>query len=223
MNERLIVDQVQAKNRLAGLILSRELLIDVIDAMVSGRANCTNNDPPAAPGFISWSYGTRRMREVLIPLGWEKCDDDQIASAYHKALNIKLVVCNTDEGTGLADSFPQQRSKKGPGTERTVSANQSSLGDILSESTLNGNATKIVPFPVRADRANSVCWFLCVFDEGEVLRAELSCPSVIGNGFFKEFYERILLFGKDDDYKGIRVPRDKPVDDPDFEINVTKK
>ena len=222
MNATLLADPIEAGNRLAQLGLSKEQLCEGIDAMVGARASCTENDPPATPGFTSWSSGIRRMREVLILNGWEKCDDDQIPSVYNRELNVKLVVCNTDDGTGLIDAMPQQRSRKGPGTEKTVSANQGSLGDILT-STLNRKALKIVPFSTPSASGGAVSWYLCVYDEGDSLRAELSCPSDIENGFFRGFFERILLVGKDDNYKGVRLRQDDPLDDSGFEVNVSKK
>ena len=42
-------------------------------------------------------------------------------------------------------------------------------------------------------------WYLCVYAEGEIVRAELSCPSSCGNGFFTAFHERIILLGEDND------------------------
>ena len=40
-----------------------------------------------------------------------------------------------------------------------------------------------------------VYWYLCVYCEGDIVRAELSCPSECEAGFFKTFRERIILLG----------------------------
>lgn len=54
------------------------------------------------------------------------------------------------------------------------------------------------------------------------MRAELSCPSSCGNGFFTAFHERIILLGEDND-GGAKLRHDLPDDDEGFEITVTRK
>ena len=129
---------------------------------------------------------------------------------------IKIAVCNTDDGTGIESRQPQNRSKKGAATDRAISTNQFAFNGILAE------ADNVVQLAPNSDGV--VYWYLCVYSEGEVVRAELSCPTECEGGFFKAFRERICLIGDDDDGSGVRVKSESPDDgDAGFEINVTRK
>jgi hypothetical protein len=221
MNEAiLLTNPIEVGNRLEELGLTREILMSGIEAMVGGRASCTLNDPPSAPGYMSWSYGTRRMREELSSLGWERNEEGQLSSVYNSKLNIKLVVCNTDEGTGMMDRSPAQRSKKGLATELAVYGNQVFVQQNFMpalESTMNFVSRRVDDQPVS--------WYLCVYDMGNVVRAELSCPVSIEDGYFLDFSERIILIGPGDNYDpGVRAIADSPSGgDSGLEINVTRK
>lgn len=221
MNEAiLLTDPIEVGNRLEELGVSRAILMSGIDAMVGARASCTLNDPPSAPGYMSWSYGTRRMREELIPFGWERSEEGQLSSVYNPKLNIKIVVCNTDEGTGMADRTPAQRSKKGLATEMAVYGNQVLVQQNFMPAL---ESTMSLVRPVADDQP--VSWYLCVCDMGNVVRAELSCPVSIEDGYFTGFVERIVLIGPNDDYdSGVRVVNDSPNGGgTDLEIDVTRK
>jgi hypothetical protein len=221
MNEAiLLTEPTVVGNRLEQLGLTREIMISGIDAMVGGRASCTLNDAPSAPGYMSWNYGTRRMREELIPLGWERSEEGQLSSVYNRKLNIKLIVCNTDEGTGLPDRAPAQRSKKGLATELAVYGNQ-----VLVQQNFMPALEPTMSWVPRRAGDQPVCWYLCVCDMGSFIRAELSCPVSIEDGYFTGFIERLVLIGPNDDYdSGVRVISDSPSGGGDgLEINVTRK
>jgi hypothetical protein len=149
-------------------------------------------------------------------VGWERDDDGQISSIYDRKRGVKIAVCNTDDGTGITDRQPQNRSKKGAATDRAVSTNQTVFGSLLAES--------VNVIQLSSEGSNGVVyWYLCVYCEGDVVRAELSCPSECEGGFFKTFRERIFLIGGDDDSSGVRVRRDVPDSDAGFEISVIRK
>ncbi len=214
MNLKLLTNPIEVGNRLDELGLTREDLLEVVESMVAARNSCTENDPPSAPGFKSWSDGTRRLREIGAPLGWERNNDDYVCSIYHDKRGIKIAVCNTDDGTGIEMGQPQNRSKKGAATDRIICSNQSLFTNVLEDS------KNVVQLP---SGSSVVYWYLCVYCEGDVVRAELSCPSECDGGFFKSFMERIILIGGGEDDGGLRVRRDTPDGDAGFEINVTRK
>jgi hypothetical protein len=214
MKPKLLVEPIEVVNRLHELGWTRESLMEVVSCMVSARNSCTENDPPSAPGWKSWCDGTRRLREIGTMLGWERSDDDHISSIYDAKRRIKIAVCNTDDGTGREIGQPQNRSKKGAATDRAVSKNQGVFNTVLEE------AMNVVQ--LTEPSGGLVYWYLCVFCEGESIRAELSCPSECEGGFFKAFRERIILTGGDND-DGIRRRRESPDGDSGFEINVTRK
>ncbi len=173
---------IDVNNRLAELGWTLEEWLEVIDAMVAARNGCTENDPAGAPGWMSWKDGSRRLREMGRPKGLEKSDQDQIPWVFDKERGLRFAVSNTDDGTALPNRIPQNRSKKGPATERVVDYNQ---GSLFSDEDL---AQKVVPLSmVRQHPGIVVSWYLCVFCEGDLYRAELSCPVATENGYFTDF------------------------------------
>lgn len=88
---------IEVGNRLADLGTSRELLIEIADAVVAARTESTENDPAGTRGYRGWQMGTRRSRELHIGRDddWTKDDTDQIASILNKARGLKIVVCNS--------------------------------------------------------------------------------------------------------------------------------
>lgn len=215
MKAILLKNPIEVANRLAELGWKKEDLIEVVDAMEGARNSCTENDPPSAPGWKSWCDGTRRLREIGSLHGLERCEDDHISSVFDKERGIKIAVVNTDDGTGIENRHPQNRSKKGAATDRAVSNNQGVLPNILDD------ANNVIQ--LQKPSGGVVYWYLCVYCEGDVVRAELSCPLECENGFFKSFHERILLISGDDDNTRLRILTDSPTAVPDFEINVKRK
>jgi hypothetical protein len=218
MNSIPLTDPIEVNNRLDELGLNKAQLLEMVDAAVAGRSNCTPFDPRSAPGWMSWRDGNRRLREILVPIGWEVDETDGIPSAVHPQRKIKLTLCNTNAGTGLKDYHPQQMSRKGAATDQIVSVNQSVFGDLLD------SAARTIPIS-RLDRPiGVVCWYLCVYCEDEDVRAELSCPVVCEDGYFKDFHERIILVGRNDGGEGVRSRQQEPDGgDSGFEIAVSKK
>jgi len=211
---KILTEPIAVTNRLSQLGVTREGLQEIIDRMVSARRNVTSNHPPGSAGWFAWAEGTCRSREIFLPLGWERNEESRISS-IHKG-QIRIAVCNTDEGTGVLKSQPMNRSKKGAGTEYVVSLNQGVFADILEA------ASKVIQIPGAFDE-KVVYWYLCVYCEGDDIRAELSCPLKCKRGFFVSFRERIILIGESDDDGGVRKRGDSTESGPDFEIVVTRK
>lgn len=205
---------VEVQSRLEQLGIPRAGLFEVIERAVSARRNATPNHPPGSGGWMAWSEGTCRLREEFLPLGWDKNEESRISSVSKGSVRIAL--CNTDDGTGLPSALPMNRSKKGAGTDYIVSANQGVFEALWEE------ASNVIQIPAAA--GGTVYWYLCVYCEGETVRAELACPSECENGYFKGLQERIILIGADeDDGGGVRSRPDVTGAGPDFEILVTRK
>jgi hypothetical protein len=223
MPAKILKNPVEVDNRLEQLGFTRDQLIEIAEAMVSARADCTPNDPPGAPGWSSWRMGTRRAREVLlVGEDWERDDSDQISSVLNKRLRIRLAVANTDDATGIEQEhpIPQNWSRKGAATDKAVMVNQRSFMDILDAS------LKVVPLRQPPKPSGPIItWYLCVYSEGDEFRVELSCPSGLESGFFTDFIERILIVGPDDGGSGgLRRRGDGEGDDgPEFNIPVVRK
>ena len=208
---------IEVANRLHQLGWRREQLLEIVGAMVAARNSCTENDPSSAPGWMAWKEGTRRLREIARPMGLEKDETGQIPSVIDLRRGLKFAVSNTDDGTGIEDRIPQNRSRKGPATDRVVCDNQGSLLRALDK-TLD-----VVPISMaRKQPGIIVCWYLCVYCQEDEVRAELSCPVSFESDYFTDFVERIVLIGPDGD-GAIKVRRDTPEDGPEFDIPVSRR
>ncbi len=224
MRSAIVSNPLEVSNELEKIGLTGEQVLDVVYAMAGAKADATENDPPGAAGWSAWRMGIRRSREVTIHdqkfPGWVRDETGQVSSVVNRKLGVRLLVSNTDDGTGIIaeDRFPQNRSKKGAATDRLVQSNQGSLFEWLEDS------SNVVPFSARSDAAQGVVsWYICVYAEGDELRAELSCPVGIDAGFFTGFNKRIIILGADG--VGIDPLNNKKTDKEiiEFDIPVARK
>lgn len=218
MNPAIHFEPEPVNNRLLELGWTKEELLEVVAASVTARNSCTLNDPAGAAGWMAWKDGVRRFREIGIQKGFERDDSDGVPCVWDKDRNLKFTVVNTDSNTGILDRLPANRTKKGAATERLVSQNEGVFRLVLDEA-LNQIALKNPAVPYQ-DRP--VYWYLCIYAEGDIVRAELSCPLTCNSGFFTDFLERIIIAG--DDY-GDLVSVELPDEDggADFEVEVIRK
>jgi hypothetical protein len=213
----------EVANELERIGLSSEQVLEIVHAMAGAKADATENDPPGAAGWSAWRMGIRRSREVTVHdvrfPDWERDETGQVSSVVNRKIGVRLLVSNTDDGTGIDadDRFPQNRSKKGAATDRIVQCNQGAF-EFMEQ------ASNVVAFPKAADDAQGVTsWYVCVYADGEELRAELSCPVGIEGGFFTGFSKRIIILGGDG--TGIDpIKRNKPDGEiVEFDIPVSRK
>jgi hypothetical protein len=210
MNNVVYKESWNTKRRLSELGLTREQLIDVVKASVAGRGDCTDNDPPSAPGWSSWRYGIRRLREIFRREGWDKDDTGQLSTIANHERRIKIAVCNTDDGTAIEDRIPRNRSRKG----------------VISERVTDRNATPYMFPEMEEDAARNtsdyLTWYLCIYIEDDRVRAELSCPSAFEAGYFTRYSERIFILNGDD-WKGLDFSERNEDSGPDFDVEVRRK
>lgn len=200
--------------RLQELGLERESLLEVVRASVAACGGCTDNDPPTARGWESWRWGVRRFREVLCPKGWDKDDTGGFSTVVNHEKRIRLAIINTDDGTGLLDRIPQNRSRKGPTSEQAATINQQLLPGIDWPRIVAGKS-------VIMTREYST-WHLCVYIEGDRVRAELSLLNEFESGYFTDCHERIILL-KDGDWETLDFGDNSDGFSPEFDIEVRRK
>lgn len=214
MNAKLHLRPLHVENRIEELTgWKKEELLEVVRRMAAARANCTPFDAPGAAGARAYYDGTEQIRYLgSMHEGWSINDDNNIPSTYSRDRQIKVAVCNTNEGTGLEHGYPQNRQKKGTAVEALVASNHQ----------LYLPGFENVPM-IQPKGSGVVFWYLCVYAEGDDVRAELSCPVDCEGGFLSGFRERIILLGADGDGGKMSQRKNPPDEDSGFEINVTRK
>jgi hypothetical protein len=122
MSATIIESPIEVSNRLGQLGWSETELTEIVHAMVAARNGCTRNDPVGAPGWMSWKDGIRRTREIGAMKGLRQMDIDQVPWTVDMERCLKFTVVNASDSVGT-ERDPQNRSKKGIGTERQVHGN----------------------------------------------------------------------------------------------------
>lgn len=173
-------------------------LLEAVRASVAGRAEASDNDARSIAGINAWNYPTRRLREVFRANGgWEKFEESGVEGIIHPKLKLKVIAVSTDEGTCDPSVSPRNRTPKGPATERITDLNsQFSFGFV------DKPAGRIDEYQT---------WELCTFDDGDDVRAELSCPVVFASGRFVKFSERIFLINPGE-WKTISILPDEGIE-----------
>ena len=201
--------------RLRELGLSRESLIQIVEACVIGRGETTDNDPRSAGGYFAYSFGTRRMRELYRGKdGWDKGQCDGIETIDHHGRKIRIGVVSTDSGTCVNSRSPRNKTYKGPAAEKVTDLNSQ-----IEMHFVDGNGQ---PLP-RIESVNDyTMWYLCVFDSGSTVRAELSMPVTFRCGYFVKFAERIFIVGPGE-WDTIEHIEPLEETEPDLEIEIRRK
>jgi len=202
------------RNRLAELGLEEESLQDVVRQGYVAFIDCTANHPPLIPAIWAWGETVRALREYLLPIGWNRSDENNYSLVIDPSGRVAIAVATGDEGTGQADAIPSNKAPKGSNTIGAVNVNQLEL-DLPVES---------LPAPARPpDRSDArVTWVLLMHRALDEVRCELSLPSSMGtDGHIDGWCERILLSSipLDDDMAEV-IP---PPTTPDISIDVRRR
>ncbi len=204
----------ECRERLDRLGTSREDWIEVVKACVAGRGDATDNDPQSAGGQFAWIFGTRQMREIFRRKGLDKEVLNGVETVVDHKRSVRFAIVSTDGGTADSDRSPKNRTPKGAASEKITDLNnQYELGLVDS----SGN-----PIPQKDEGDGYSFWYLCVYDDGNDVRAELSSPVGFRSGYFIKFSERIFILGPGE-WSGVRISN--PDDDlgPELEIDVRRK
>lgn len=192
------------------LTLPEDQLVEVIQASVIAYGGCTDNDPPAARGWDSWRWGVRRLREVLVPEGWIKDDTGGLSTVVNHKRRIRIACVRTDDATGIpGERDPQNRSPKGALNERATTVNQLSLSGADEWPKPEGQVDE---YETR---------YLCIYIEGDVVRAEFSRFDGFEDGHLTDCYERIMLLGVGD-WEPLDFSDDSDLE-PDLDIDIRRK
>jgi hypothetical protein len=182
--------------------------IEVVKAAVAARAGCTAHYPKASPGFYAWSGGMARMRQMFCREGYESSTQDGVETILNRELKVKIGFVSTDIGTCNENASPRNRTIKGPTAERLTDLNNQL--DLFKR---EGGEEMPTGIPL---------WQLCVFDNGTIVRAEISRPIVFLGGYWLEFAERIFLISGDEWSKiATATPPASQLDD--YEVTIKRR
>lgn len=190
-------EPIAARSRLAALGLGPESLWDALNYGLAERNNLTANDPLWLWGILTSGKITRGLRDQLVPLGWEICNDRTYATVIHPNRLLQIAVSSGDTDTGNPLGHPATRVEKGIATELAVKSNQSGFHSILPDDF--SNPTNPMP---------TYLFLYCMNDASGTASAELALPiGISDDGIVREWLERIPLFPVDF-HEAERIPVD---------------
>jgi len=159
----------------------------------------------------------RGLREYLLPLGWERSDENNYSLVINPTGAIAIAVATGDDSTGCQEAEPSTKSSKGPSTVEVVFNNQQQFELPFV----------FPPVPAAArptsEEDQRITWILLVHRSQNEVRCELSLPtSMSADGRVNGWRERIILraipTGPED---MVIVPPQSQL--PDIEIDVKRR
>lgn len=190
---------------------NRQQLIEIVKAAVAARAQSTDDSPRSAASYFAWAAATTRLRQMFRRMGWDKGDENGIETVINHGLMKQIAVMSTDSGTTNFGRSPRNRTIKGSASEKIVDLNNQY--ELFKRDEVG--PLKEPPYTL---------WYLCIYDNGSKVRAELSCPVEFTAGYISKFSERIFILQEGDWEKVILAPPgDRPAQDDDLEIDVRRK
>ena len=204
----------EIRNRMSELGIEEERLRDVVRRGYLAYATCTENHPRFIRGIWAWAETVRALREYLMPLGWQRSDDNNYSLAIDPSDDIAIAVATGDEGTGREEMSPTTKTPKGPNTVEAVTNNQFSF-EFAEVAYRKG------PEPEADTNKERATWILLLFRASNEVRCEISLPSSIGpDGKIDGWTERILLRPIPLDGDSVKVA---PPTQPDIVVEVKRR
>jgi hypothetical protein len=188
---------------------TRDQWIDVVKMMVAARGACTSNNSKSAPGYYAWDGGIYRMRHIFGKEGWINGCEDGVETIVNRELKKQITVMNTDDGTADKTRSPHNRTPKGPAAERLADLNDQF--EMFKRHEISKPPGDHIPI-----------WYLCTFDNGRTVRAELSRPTKFISNHFVKYEERIFIL-QGDEWEKIAIATSTPDSGSDYPINVRRK
>ncbi len=179
-----VFDGEWAADRLGELGLKAEILEFALCGADAEARTYTQLDPPNMQGMARYSRTVRLLREQLAPLGWSYDNPRNLARTLSPDRQLAIIATLGDAATGVAHVQPSTRYEKGIATVEAVSRNFLQLTlpiDLGDEG------------PVDADAEGTATWVLLYHVTESEIRAELSLPDSMVDGYIDTWVERIIL------------------------------
>jgi hypothetical protein len=183
MRQQQAVFDDGAADRLAELGLKPEMLeLALLGADAEARTY-TELDPPNMQGMARFSRTVRLLREQLVPLGWAYDNPRNLARTVSPDRKVAIIATLGDAATGYPELVPSTRYEKGVATAEAVNRNFLQL---------------TLPFDLgdeepTEDDGGTTTWVLLYHVTETEIRAELSLPDSMVDGYIDTWLERIVL------------------------------
>ncbi len=179
-----VIDGDEVTDRLAELGLKAEILEFALRGADAEARTYTQLDPPNMQGMARYSRTVRLLRELLLPLGWSYDNPRNLARTVSPDRQVAVIATLGDAATGVPHVRPSTRYEKGIATVEAVSRNfvQLSLPMDVGDDP-----------PVDPDMDGIATWILLYNVTESEIRAELSLPDSMVDGYIDTWLERIIL------------------------------
>jgi hypothetical protein len=179
-----VIEGDQVGDRLAELGLKAEILDFALTGAEAEARTYTALDPPNMAGMARYARTVRLLREQLIPLGWTYDNPRNLARTVSPDRRVAIIATLGDAATGMPHVPPSTRYEKGIATIEAVSRNflQLTLPIDLGDEEY-----------VEDDETETTTWVLLYNVTETEIRAELSLPDSMVDGYIDTWLERIIL------------------------------
>jgi hypothetical protein len=179
-----VFDGDRVVDRLAALGLKAEFFEFALRGADAEARTYTLFDPPNMAGMARYARTVRLLREQLVPLGWSYDNPRNLARTVSPDRRVAIVTALGDAATGVPGLSPSTRYEKGLATMEAVNRNFLQLAfpiDLGDEQ------------PVEEPVDALVTWVLLYTVTETEIRAELSLPDSMVEGYIDTWLERIVL------------------------------
>jgi hypothetical protein len=179
-----VIEGDEVADRLAELGLKAEILEYALRGADAEARTYTQLDPPNMQGMARYSRTVRLLREQLLPLGWWYDNPRNLARTVSPDRQVAVIATLGDAATGVPQVRPSTRYEKGIATVEAVSRNFVQLTlpmDVGDDQ------------PVDPDMDGIATWILLYNVTESEIRAELSLPDSMVDGYIDTWLERIIL------------------------------
>jgi hypothetical protein len=179
-----VFDGDRAADRLTELGLKAELLEFALRGADAEARTYTQLDPPNMQGMARYSRTVRLLREQLVPLDWSYDNPRNLARTVSPDRRVAIITTLGDAATGIPHVLPSTRYEKGIATVEAVSRNflQLTLPIDLGDEE-----------PVDTEIEGTTTWVLLYHVSESEIRAELSLPDSMVDGYIDTWTERLIL------------------------------
>ncbi|GIH17677.1 hypothetical protein [Rugosimonospora africana] len=204
-----VFDGDRAAERLTELGLSVEVLEFALRGADAEARSYTPLDPPNMQGMARYSRTVRLLRERLIPFGWSFDNPRNLARTVSPDRRVAVITTLGDGATGFPHALPSTRYEKGLATIEAVGRNflQLSLpidlsdledrrppgGDGVDSDDLDSGGLPTGDALFDAEDDGTATWILLYNVTDTEIRAELSLPDSMVEGYIDTWVERVVL------------------------------